>query len=144
VAPTPTPTPLGVACTQVDVTVAVNFSATDFSDVAGVTVGLGYPSTLSIPGFGNEPTVLARVTNLTGVQGGLFSVGDQDAQFLLNIGLISTGSPIPPGNFARVRFDCAQGSTVPAASAFTCAIDASTLAGNQVTPTQCVITVVKP
>jgi len=159
-APTPTPAPTpgagsptpvatrtpggGSTCTQIDVTVAVNFSATDFADVAGVTVGLGYPSTLSIPGFGNEATVLARVTNLTGVQGGLFSVGDQDTQFLLNVGLISTGSPIPPGGFARARFDCGQGSSAPPASAFTCVVDASTLAGNTVDPTQCVVTVATP
>jgi len=144
---TPIPTPTiggGVTCTQVDVTVAVNFSATDFPDAAGLTVGLTYPANLSIPGFGNDPTVLARVTNLTGLQGGLFSVGDQDTQFLLNVGLISTGAAIPPGNFARVRFDCAQGANVPPASAFNCAVDASTLAGNEVTPNQCVITVSTP
>jgi hypothetical protein len=143
-AATPTPTPAGVTCTQVDVTVAVNFNQTDFPDVSGLTVGLGYPATLSIPGFGNQPTVLERVTNLTGVQGGLFSAGDQDDQGLLNIGLISTTTAIPPGGFARVRFDCATGSTVPAVTAFTCAVDASTLAGNQVSPSQCVITVAQP
>lgn len=148
VAPTATPTatptpPAGVTCTQADVTVAVNFSAQDFPDVAGVTVGLQYPTSLSIPGFGNDPSVLARVTNLTSVQGGLFSVGDQDANSLLNIGLISISSAIPPGPFARVRFDCAQGSTLPASGAFTCTIDASTSGGNTVSPTQCAITVAK-
>jgi len=142
-APTPTPTPAGATCSQVDVTVAVNFSAVDFSDVSGITVGLGYPQSLSIPGFGNQPTVLERVTNLTGVQGGLFSVGDDDTQNLLNIGLVSLSSSIPPGSFARVRFDCANGATVPGATAFTCAVDAATFEGNQVSPTQCVISVAK-
>ena len=94
---TPTPTPAGVACAQADVTVAVTFNQTDFADVSGMTVGLGYPQSLSIPGFGNQPTVLERVTNLTGVQGGLFSVGDDDSQNLLNIGLISLSSSIPVG-----------------------------------------------
>jgi len=141
---TPTPQPTGGAgCTQVDVTVAVNYSAVDFSDVSGVTVGLGYPQSLGLPGFGNQPTVLERVTNLTGVQGGLFSVGDDDAQNLLNIGLVSLGSSIPPGSFARVRFDCASGG-VPPSSAFTCTVDAATFEGNTVAPTQCVITVSQP
>lgn len=143
VAPTATPTPAGVTCTQADVTIAVNYNTGDFPDVAGLTVGLKYPASVSIPGFGSEPSVKERVTNLTGVTGGLFSVGDQDAESLLNIGLVSLGSTIPSGNFARVRFDCASGATLPAPGAFTCTVDASTGDGNPVTPTQCVLTVAK-
>ena len=124
-------------------TIAVNYTSGDFPDVAGMTVGLKYPASVNIPGFGNEQTVKDRVTNLTGVTGGLFNVGDQDADSLLNIGLISIGSTIPSGNFARVRFDCASGATLPAAGAFTCTVDASTGDGNPVTPTQCVLTVAK-
>lgn len=145
--PTPAPTPTiggGPTCTQLDVTVAVNFNQTDFADVSGITVGLGYPQSLGIPGFGNQPTVLERVTNLTGVTGGLFSVGDDDAQSRLNVGLISLGSAIPPGSFARVRFDCTTGASVPPASAFSCVVDAATFEGNTVSPTQCVITVAQP
>jgi hypothetical protein len=142
--PTPAPTGGGSTCTQVDVTVAINFSQTDFPDVSGITVGLGYPASLSIPGFGNQPSVLERVANLTGVQAGLFSAGDQDDQSLLNVGLISTTTAIPPGSFARARFDCAQGASAPPASAFTCSVDASTLAGNEVSPNQCVVTVTTP
>ena len=122
----------------------MNFNQTDFADVSGITVGLGYPQSLAIPGFGNQSTVLERVTNLTGVTGGLFSVGDDDAQSRLNVGLISLGSAIPPGSFARVRFDCTTGASVPPASAFTCAVDAATFEGNTVSPTQCVITVAQP
>jgi len=142
--PTPQPTSGGQTCTQADVTVAVNYATGDFPDVAGITVGLKYPSTLSIPGFGGDDTVKQRVTNLTGLSGGLFNVGDQDAESLLNIGLISIGQTIPSGNFARVRFDCASGATLPAAGAFTCTVDASTSDGNPVTPSQCVITVTAP
>ena len=142
-APTATPTPAGVTCNQADVTIAVNYTSGDFPDVAGMTVGLKYPASVNIPGFGNEQTVKDRVTNLTGVTGGLFNVGDQDADSLLNIGLISIGSTIPSGNFARVRFDCASGGTLPAPGAFTCTVDASTGDGNPVTPTQCVLTVAK-
>jgi hypothetical protein len=142
-APTATPTPPGVTCTQADVTINVNYNPGDFPDVAGMTVGLKYPTSVSIPGFGSDNSVKDRVTNLTGVTGGLFNVGDQDAESLLNIGLISIGQTIPSGPFARVRFDCATGATLPAPSAFTCTVDASTGDGNPVTPTQCVLAVTK-
>ena len=112
--------------------------------MSGITVGLKYPASVSIPGFGNEDSVKQRVTNLTGLSGGLFSVGDQDGDSLLNVGLISIGTTIPSGGFARVRFDCASGASLPAASAFTCTVDASTSDGNAVTPNQCVITVSAP
>lgn len=142
--PTPQPTSGGTSCTQADVTIAVSYASGDFPDVSGITVGLKYPTTLAIPGFGSEDSVKQRVTNLTGVSGGLFSVGDQDADSLLNVGLISIGATIPSGNFARVRFDCTSGASLPAAGAFTCTVDASTSDGNAVTPNQCVITVTAP
>lgn len=142
--PTPQPTGSGNTCTQAEVTIAVTYEPGDYPDVSGVTVGLKYPTTLSIPGFGGEDSVKQRVTNLTGVSGGLFSVGDQDGDSLLNVGLISIGATIPSGNFARVRFDCASGASLPAAGAFTCTVDASTSDGNAVAPNQCVITVAVP
>lgn len=142
--PTPQPTGGGESCTQADVTIAVNYNGGDFPDVSGVTVGLKYPASLAIPGFGGDASVKERVTNLTGLSGGLFSVGDQDGESLLNVGLISIGATIPSGNFARVRFDCASGASLPAAGAFTCTVDASTGDGNAVTPNQCVITVTRP
>jgi len=144
----PTPTPGGGGCATTTVKVALSFSQTDFPDVSGVAVMLGYPASVAVPGIGSDPSVLARVTNLTGVSGGLFNVGDQDSNSdgvddLLNVGLVSLGSAIPPGDFASVRFDCTAGSSAPAASAFTCAVDASTLAGNPV-PAQCALTVTTP
>ena len=131
-----------IGCTQADVTVAVNYNGNDFPDVAGITVSLEYPGSVNIPGFAGDDSVKQRVSNLTGVSGGLFSVGDQDDE--INIGLISIGSTIPPGNFARVRFDCASGASLPASGAFTCTVDASTSDGNPVTPSPCVITVSAP
>lgn len=142
--PTPQPTAGGSTCTQADVTIVVNYSAGDFPDVAGITVSLKYPASVGIPGFGGEDSVKQRVTNLSGVSGGLFNVGDQDADGQLNIGLISIASTIPPGSFARVRFDCASGASLPAAGAFTCTVDASTSDGNAVSPSQCVLTVAAP
>jgi len=144
--PTPTPQPTsGATCTQVDVTVTVDYSAVDHPDVSGITVGLGYPQSVSIPGIGSDSTVLERVSNLTGVQG-LFNVGDVDAERLLNVGVVSLTSPVPSADFARVRFDCASGAAVPAPAAFACTVDAATFTGGTLAPdqTQCVVTVAAP
>jgi hypothetical protein len=144
--PTPTQTAGGVTCTSpLNVTVAVNYNAVDNPNVSGITVGLSYPAAVSIPGIQSEPSVLARVTNLTGVQGALFNVGDVDTNQdntddRINIGVVSLSSTIPPGSFARVSFDCSQGATVPPVSAFPCSVDASTFEGNPVTAT-CTVTV---
>jgi hypothetical protein len=123
------------------VTVNLNYDAAQFPDVSGVAIALVYPSSVSIPGFGSDATVLARVTNLTGVSGGLFNVGDQDTQ--VNIGLVSLGTSIPAGSFASVRFDCASGASAPAASAFSCSVDASSSLGSEVTA-QCALVVTTP
>jgi hypothetical protein len=126
-----TPTPGQSSCTKARVTVRVIFEQADFPDVSGVSVTLDYPEAkLDLPGFGAEPTVLARVSNLTGVSGGLFSVGDQDDE--INVGLVSISSPIPSGEFARVEFDCRQGAGAPGSSEVSCTVDGSTLLGNPV------------
>jgi hypothetical protein len=142
--PTPQPTSGGATCTQADVKIAVNYNRSDFPDVAGITVALQYPASVNIPGLGGQQSVIDRIANLTGLSGGLFSVGDQDDESRVNIGLISIGTTIPPGNFARVRFDCASGASLPASGSFTCTVDASTSDGNLVSPTQCLITVSAP
>ena len=134
---TPTPTANGASCTSLNLTIAVNYNALDFPSVSGVAVAVAYPTSVAIPGTGNEASVLARVTNLTGVSGGLFSVGDQDDK--VNIGLVSISQTIPSGNFAKVQFDCTPGASAPPASAFTCTPDVSTLDGTPVTA-QCALT----
>jgi cell division septation protein DedD len=150
--PTPNATPTtagGDPCTSpLSVTVAVDYDAVDNPNVSGITVGLSYPTAVSIPGIQSEPSVVERVTNLTGVQGALFQVGDVDTNQdntddRVNIGVISLSSTVPPGSFARVRFDCSQGASIPPASAFPCTVDASTFEGNPVTA-QCVVTVGTP
>jgi hypothetical protein len=118
-------------------------AAPDF--VAGVTMMLHYPGdALDVPGTGNQSTVLARVTNLSGANG-LFSAGDQDSDQsgnddLLSVGLISTGSAVPAGEFARVVFDCIAGKPVPTANDFDCVPDVSSLFGNTVEAT-CTVSV---
>jgi hypothetical protein len=138
------PTPTGTAsagCKTATVTIITSYAAQAAPDfVAGVTTMLHYPETaLEIPGAGNQSTVLARVTNLSGASG-LFSAGDQDSDQsgsddLLSVGLISTGSAIPAGDFARVVFDCLAGQPAPAADDFDCTPDVSSLFGNTVDAT---------
>jgi hypothetical protein len=145
---TPTPNPTGGgSCTTVSVTVTVNYNQTDFPDVSGVQVGIGYPgATLEIPGTGNDPQVLASIDNLTSVTNGVFSAGDSDGDpnnSILNIGLLSLSTPIPPGNFARAHFSC-KGGSVPAASAFSCTPSASGFTGNTVTGISCSLSVTTP
>jgi hypothetical protein len=101
------------------VTVTTSYSQTD---VSGVTANVVYPSSVTMPGFDNSPEVLARVTNLTGITGGIFNVGDQDdtpGNTFVNVGLASIAQSIPAGPLARIRFDCAGGAV--SASQFSCA-----------------------
>jgi hypothetical protein len=114
--PTPAPTQ-GPACSSVEVTLTTSFTQTD---VFGVSGRLNYPTSVDLPGFLDNDQVLARVTNLTGVNG-LFGVSDQDdpPPPFLNFGLTSGGQPIPAGPFVSVRFDCV-GSGAVEASQFSC------------------------
>lgn len=140
--PTATPTASPVAgCSTATVTITTSYQAQGAPDfVAGVTTMLHYPGArLEIPGTGNQSTVLARVTNLSGVTA-LFSAGDQDTDHdgtddLVSVGLISTGTAIPPGSFARVVFDCVAGEPAPVAADFSCTPDISSLFGNAVEAT---------
>jgi len=143
VGPTPPPT-----CSTLTVTVSVAYDQGEFPDVAGMTVSVDYPASVSIPGIGNQASVAQRVTNLTGVTGGLFSVGDNDSDGdnvddELAIGLVSLGTSIPSGAFARVSFDCASGATIPDATDFGCTPDVASDAGSSVDAT-CSVTVATP
>jgi hypothetical protein len=142
--PTATAT-AAASCSTATVTIRTSYQAQAAPDfVAGVTTMLRYPGgVLDIPGTGNQSTVLARVTNLSGANG-LFSAGDQDSDQsgtddLLSVGMISTGSAVPAGDFARVVFDCVAGQPVPTAGDFSCTPDVSSLFGNTVDAT-CSIT----
>jgi hypothetical protein len=130
--PTPTPTSGTAGCETATLTISMAYDATDAS---GITADVSYPAGVEIPGIGNSPSVLERVTNLTGVSGGLFSAGDNDTA--INIGLVSIGAPIPTGQFARVVFDCVEGQPIPAVASFGCTPSGSTLAGADITPLNC-------
>jgi hypothetical protein len=127
--PTPAPSPSvgGPTCERAVLTVTVNYTS---NAVSGTLVRVDYPSSVSVPGFLMEPPVLAAVENLTGMSGGLFSANDEDsnpADTFLNIGLVSIGTPIPAGAFARVTFDCESGT--PRLADFACDPDVSNSLG---------------
>ena len=139
--PDPNPTPGGpTTCSTVMVVMDANFSEIDFPDVSGITIDVVYPADkVEIPGCCDDPSVSDRVSNLTGVTSGLFNVADQDdpsqGPTSLSAGLVAIPGPIPPGAFAQAEFDCVDGAAAPAASEFTCSIDASTLLGGAVDAT---------
>ena len=140
--PTPTPSPSpepGAACSQATATISLQFDPILFDDVAGAVVAVRYPAArLLIPGTGGDPPVLARVGNLTGVQGGLFSAGDSDFEPTeIRVGLISLAQAIPPGPFASITFDCV-GPDGPVAADLSCVPEVSTFVGNAV-PATCSI-----
>ena len=106
-------------------TVALLYETSEIVDLAAVDLDLTYPSSVSLPGTPDE--VNARATNLTGLGGALFSVSDEPGASTLNIGVVSIGQSIPPGNIASVRFDCAS---TPQPGAFGCSFLASDTPGN--------------
>jgi hypothetical protein len=124
--PTPTPRPSGDPTTMcpssgmVDGTITFAFDNPGGAiNISGVTAVLGYDPPLGIPGCCANPEVLERITNLTGVTGGIFTAGDNDTNEdavddELAVGLVALGSSIPAGPFARVRFDCTPGANLTA------------------------------
>ncbi|MFM8412684.1 MAG: hypothetical protein ACKOCT_20720 [Alphaproteobacteria bacterium] len=123
------------ACAKAVVTITTSYVAPGGGDkVSGVTTALDYPqSKVTIPGVGGGSDVLSRVTNLSGVSGGLFSVGDNDS--ILNVGLVSLSTAIPPGQFARATFDCIAGQADPTSGDFGCVADVSSFFGNTIAGT---------
>jgi hypothetical protein len=77
----------------------------------------------------------ARATNLTGISGGLFSVGNDDSAKKLNVGIVSPTTAVPPGSFAKVVFDCRTGAAAPTAASFSCTPDVSDINGTSITAT---------
>jgi len=94
-------------------------------DVSGVIATVAYPAAVTIPGGSGDASVVARVSNVSGVSG-LFQVTDSDTT--LRAGLISVSAAIPQGPFVRIVFDCASGA-LPPPGAFGCTLEASTLDG---------------
>lgn len=139
--PAPTATPSTTAapgCSTLTVEVRTTYGASDPGDVSGVAATLTYPPSVSIPGTGSDPSVTARVGNVSGVSG-LFQATDMETQ--LRAGLISISTGIPAGPFVRVQFDC-TGGAAPPASAFGCTLEASTLEGTLLLAAACTTEIV--
>lgn len=134
--PAATATPAG--CSTVTIEVRTTYGASDPGDVSGVAATITYPASVAIPGSGSDPSVAARVSNVSGI-GGLFQATDMDTQ--LRVGLISVSAPIPAGPFVRVQLDCIGGA-IPPASAFGCTLEASTLEGELLPAAACTTEVV--
>lgn len=120
-------------CDKAIVTVSIAYDVAG-AEGSGVTTVLDYPEMLAeIPGLGSDPSVLARLTNLTGLAG-IFSAGDADTDMSglddrLAVGLIYLAQPgIVAGGFAEVAFDCATGEA-PLVTDFACTLDASDIEG---------------
>jgi hypothetical protein len=115
-------------CQVATVTVSVTYGAG--VTVSGVTAAVDYPPTLTeIPGCCSNPSVLARISNLTGIANGIFSAGDSDSDAdalddRISVGLVSLSSSIPAGPFADIRLDCTAGEA-PLVTDFACTLDAS-------------------
>jgi len=122
-------------CVSAVLDVAVSFD-TPGAAAAGVTVLVDYPTDLaSIPGCCGDASVLARVSNETGIGNGLFSAGDSDSDGdtrddQLAVGLISLDG-IPAGPFAGITFDCPAGDA-PLTTDFVCTLDASDANGDAI------------
>ena len=133
-----------VSCSQVIVTIQTTY--TD-PDATGVTTFVDYPEAKAdIPGSGSDPSVQARILNISGINDGTFSVGDNDADVPPNVlddrvsaGLLSLNSAIPAGDFAEATFDCKPGQ-VPLPNEFSCTLDASNFDGDTI-PGNCGVSV---
>lgn len=122
-------------CTKAILTVGLSYDVVG-AQGAGVTTVIDYPGDLAaIPGLGSAPSVVERLTNLSG-QSGIFSGGDQDVDGdgtddRVSIGLVLGTAGIVPGPFAEAEFDCPAGDA-PLVSDFACTLDASDENGNAI------------
>jgi hypothetical protein len=101
-------------------TFAVNYSASAGQDVTGITVRLGYRSTLvSLPGSGSASTVAARVKNKPA--NAIATV--YDFNYALRVVLSRSSPPFPAGRLFTVDFDSCSGAAAPSASDFGCTVE---------------------
>lgn len=117
----------GGECTTASVTISLDFDPLSITDLAGVTVDLGYPiDAVSVPGSVNDQSVVDRVTDITGA-GGFFDVADLDTDTdgtddLLRTSVVIVGATLAPEGLAVVDFDCEAGALAPGAGDFNCTV----------------------
>lgn len=117
---------------------AVHFAPPAGKDLSGIRVLVDYPeSRVRIPGFSNEPSVKARVTDLPA---GLSEPNDRDYALALSV---ASSEVLAPGRLASLTFDDCAAASAPTLDQFACqVVDASDTAFNPVDGVTC--TVVTP
>ncbi len=135
------------ACTTATVRVNIGYDALSHPNVSGLAVALGYGASVTMPGTGGDAMVTSRVSNLSGISGGLFQVGDEDSvpAPALNVALVSLAQTIAPGAFFAAQFDCA-GSAAPTPADFACEAAASDNFGLEIPSSEliCSVSVTTP
>jgi hypothetical protein len=120
------------ACRFAIATASVTWPTSEAATAKGVVVRIAYPRSVEVPVAEGSKSPAARVEKRTAASGGLFDSVRRDADGdghgdLVNVGLVT--SDIAPGEFVRVRFDCAPGTPRPQASDFSCSADVAGGAG---------------
>jgi len=143
------PPPAGCQTTAT-VTVSLDFDPNATVPIAGLELNLDYsPALLSIPGTGEDPSVIERVTDITNAFGAAAVVDiDTDsngADDRIRTVYLASGIPLPIGGFETVQFDCEPGSRVPVPSDFVCDVPlASDQSGLPIENVECVVQVAVP
>lgn len=120
------------------VRIAITYNPQNVLDLAGVELTVAYPSAkVAIPGTGNVPEVVARLTNI-GPSGNSLNGSDNDTQLrVLYAGTDPTS--VPNGDIVRVVFD--KVGVAPVAGDFGCTVTlASDSFGLSVPGVGCTIT----
>jgi hypothetical protein len=110
------------------------------SPVAGITVQLAYPTSVSLPGTGSlpindpsDPTTREALLDLNLYNGFVIFV-DTDTALRTSVAVSSPFSLAVPYGFVRARFDCTAGALLDR-GAFTCAVtDESDSLGGTIGP----------
>jgi hypothetical protein len=116
-------------CSSAAITVQTSFTP-PAKDVQGVATTVVY--------VGPKLQLNGSPTNLTGIEDGIFSFGDNDlvgGDFLndtLTVGLVASPGDIPPGLFASASFVCRDGASSPTPNDFSCSSDVSDVDGGAV------------
>lgn len=106
----------------VEAVVSLQYPERTHGAVTGVFLDVTYTAPLAIPGAGTAPEVRQRVTPLTGSDVRLVPADDDAAGRLRLLATAPGEKGVPPGEVARVRFDCAAGTPVPT-GALRCSTD---------------------
>lgn len=110
--------PCVATATRVDV--RVSFARPNGVTVGALVVFLDYPDTrVSIPGSGNEASVVGRITNTPAN----FSSSPNDLDYALREAIVAAGRTLAPGAIFDIGFDLCTGQTAPRRQDFACTVE---------------------